>query len=36
LQAIAAIFQSIEKGTLKLTFWEWMDLLAQCCVAAGG
>jgi transposase len=36
LQAIDAIFQSIEKGTLKRVFQKWMDRLAQCYVAVGG
>jgi transposase len=36
LQAIDAIFQSIEKATLKRVFQEWMDRLAQCYVAVGG
>jgi hypothetical protein len=35
LQAIAAIFHSIEKATLERVFQEWIDRLAQCCVAAG-
>jgi DNA-binding transcriptional regulator YbjK len=36
LQAIDAIFQSIEKGTLERVFQEWMNRLAQYCVAVGG
>jgi hypothetical protein len=36
LQAIDAIFQSIEKATLERVFQEWMDRLAKCCVAVGG
>jgi hypothetical protein len=33
LRAIHAIFQSREKATLERMFREWMDRLAQCCVA---
>jgi hypothetical protein len=36
LQAIEAIFQSVEEATLKRVFQEWMDRLAQCCLAVGG
>jgi transposase len=36
LQAIDAIFQSIDKATLERVFQEWMYRLAQCCVAVGG
>jgi hypothetical protein len=36
LQAIDAIFQSIENATLERVFQEWMDRLAQCCVTIGG
>jgi hypothetical protein len=36
LQAIDAIFQSIEKNTLERLFQEWMDRLAQCCMAVSG
>jgi hypothetical protein len=36
LQAIDAIFQSVEKAAWERTFQEWMDRLAQCCVVAGG
>jgi hypothetical protein len=36
LHAIDVIFQSIEKATLERVFQEWMDRLAQCCVAVGG
>jgi hypothetical protein len=36
LQAIDAIFQYIEKAPLERVFQEWMDRLAQCCVAVGG
>jgi hypothetical protein len=36
LQAIDAIFQSIEKVTLERVFQEWMDRLVQYCVAVGG
>jgi hypothetical protein len=32
LQAIDAIFQSIEKATLECVFQEWLDRLAQYCV----
>jgi hypothetical protein len=35
LQAIDAIFQSIERATLERVFQEWMDRLTQCCVAVG-
>jgi hypothetical protein len=35
LRAIDAIFQSIENATLEHVFQEWMDRLAQCCVAVG-
>jgi hypothetical protein len=35
LQVIGVILQSIEKATLERMFQEWMDRLAQCCVAAG-
>jgi hypothetical protein len=36
LQAIDAVFQSIEKSTLERVFQEWMDRLVQWCVAVGG
>jgi hypothetical protein len=36
LQESHAIFQSIEEATLERMFQEWMDRLAQCCVAVGG
>jgi histone-lysine N-methyltransferase SETMAR len=36
LQAIDAIFQSIEKATLERMFQERIDRLAQCCVAVDG
>jgi hypothetical protein len=36
LQAIDAIFQSIENATLKRAFQDWMDRLAQCCMVVGG
>jgi hypothetical protein len=36
LQATDAIFQSIEEAVLERVFQEWMDRLAQCCVAVGG
>jgi hypothetical protein len=36
LQAIDAIFQSIEEVTLERVFQEWMGRLVQCCVVAGG
>jgi transposase len=35
LQAIDAMFQSIERVTLECMFQEWIDKLAQCCVAVG-
>jgi hypothetical protein len=35
LQATDAIFQSIEKATLERVFQEWMNILAQCCIAVG-
>jgi hypothetical protein len=35
LQAIDVIFQSIEEATLERVFKEWMDRLAQYCVAVG-
>jgi histone-lysine N-methyltransferase SETMAR len=34
LQAIDVIFQSVEKVTLERVFQEWMDRLAQYCVAS--
>jgi hypothetical protein len=36
LQAIDAIFQSIEKAILERLFQDWMDRLAQSCVVIGG
>jgi hypothetical protein len=36
LQAIDAIFQSIEEVTLERVFREWLDRLAQWCVAVRG
>jgi hypothetical protein len=36
LQAIDVIFQFIGTATFKRVFQEWMDRLAQCCVAVGG
>jgi hypothetical protein len=36
LQAIDAIFQSIEGATLERVFQEWTDRLAQSCVSVGG
>jgi hypothetical protein len=36
LQAIDVIFQSLENATLEHVFQEWMDRLAQCCVAVNG
>jgi hypothetical protein len=36
LQVIDAIFPSIEETTLEDVFQEWMDRLAQYCVAVGG
>jgi histone-lysine N-methyltransferase SETMAR len=36
LQAIDAVLPSIENATLERVFQEWMDRLAQCCVAVGG
>jgi hypothetical protein len=36
LQAIDGIFQSIEKATLERVFPQWMDRLAQYCLAFGG
>jgi hypothetical protein len=36
LQEIDAIFPSIDKTRLERAFQEWMDRLAQCCVAVGG
>jgi hypothetical protein len=36
LQATDAIFQSIGKASLEHVFQEWMDRLAQCCMAVGG
>jgi hypothetical protein len=36
LQAIDAIFQSLEKAPLEYVFQEWIDRRAQCCVAVGG
>jgi hypothetical protein len=36
LQAIDAIFQSIEKAVLERVCQEWMDRLTQCCVAVAG
>jgi hypothetical protein len=36
LQAIDAIFQSIEETTLERVFQDWMNILAQCCMALGG
>jgi hypothetical protein len=36
LQAINVFFQSIKEATMDRVFQEWMDRLAQCCVAVGG
>jgi hypothetical protein len=36
LQAIDAIFQSIEKAASERRFQEWMDRLTHCCVSVGG
>jgi hypothetical protein len=36
LQVIDAIFQSIEETALECVFEEWMDRLAQSCVAVDG
>jgi hypothetical protein len=36
LQAIDAIFQSLEEATSERVVQEWMDRLTQCCVAVGG
>jgi hypothetical protein len=36
LHAIDAIFQSIEEATLERVFSDWMDRLAQCCMAVAG
>jgi hypothetical protein len=36
LWAIDVIFQSNEEVTLERVFQEWMDRLAQYCVAVGG
>jgi hypothetical protein len=35
LHTIDTIFQFIEKASLKRVFQEWMDRLAQCCMAVG-
>jgi hypothetical protein len=35
LQAIDAIFQSLEDAPLERVFQGWMDRLEQCCVAVG-
>jgi hypothetical protein len=36
LQAIDAIFQSIEEATLERVFQKWINRLARRCVAVGG